>query len=81
MYEDVCRFKVPMHNSFFVHVPECTGYLFHETPDMRFIKREVLTFFIFYKFLEVTPFSPLSDNYQLVVMYEGVNVLYDVRVI
>ena len=70
-----------MHDSFLMHVFECTGDLFHEVPDGGLIELEIFALFFFDEFFEVSSFCPLCDNDELIVVYERVDILYDMWMI
>lgn len=60
---------------------ECAGNLDHVVPNGGLIELKVFAFLFFDEALEITSFSPLSDNDQLIVVDEGIDVLDDVRVV
>ena len=70
-----------MHNSFLMHVLECTSNLLHEIPDSRFVKLQILTLFFFDKFFQIALLGPLCDDDKLVVVDERVDVLDDMGVV
>lgn len=81
MYKDVGRFEIPMHDTFLMHMFECTGNLFHKIPDSSLVKWQILTLLFFDQLLQITPLGPFSDNDKFIVMYERVNVLDDMGVV
>lgn len=68
-----------MHDAFIMHMLERTSDLSHEVPNRGFIELQVLALFILDKFLEVSSFSPLSDNDELIVVDERIDKLDDMR--
>ena len=70
-----------MHNSFLMHVLECTSNLLHEIPDGRLVKLQILTLFFFDKFFQITLLGPLSDDDKFVVVDEGIDVLDDMGMV
>ena len=66
-----------MHDPLLMHMFECTRDLFHKTPDIRLLKLQVIAFLLLDKFLEIAPFRPLSDDNELIIVNERVNILND----
>ena len=64
--EDVCRFKVTMHNPFLVHVLQCACYLVNVFPYLLLWKWNLVFLRTFHYKLEIAFLGPFHSNKKLV---------------
>ncbi len=73
--ENVGWLQISMHDSFFVHMHQGTGYFTHVSPDQGLLKRDLVLFVLFNQLFQIPFVCPLGHNYQLIVINERIDIL------